>query len=96
MRNFIYVEPITSYWWKDHNFWLKIDYHEHDFLQREKEMFGKPGENGQPVYVAKEEEQESERVCWSLKERLVELLMNFLLRSSKKLAIMDSFLTKLL
>jgi hypothetical protein len=94
MRNFIYVEPINSFWRKDHNFWLKIDYHDHEFLQREKDLFGQPGENGQPVYVAKEEEQESEKVRWDSKKRLVKILMNFLLRSSKKLATTDSCLTK--
>lgn len=61
-QNFIYVEPINSFWRRDHNFWVKKDYHDHEYLEREKAAFGKPGENGQPVYVEKEEEELSEKV----------------------------------
>jgi hypothetical protein len=62
-QNFIYVEPINSFWRKEHNFWLKKDYHDYEYLAKEKEMLAKPGENGQPVYLGKEEEELSEKVC---------------------------------
>jgi hypothetical protein len=56
-QNYIYIEPITSYWRKDHSFLLKKDYTDYEYIEREKERFGLPGENGQPVYAEKDEEE---------------------------------------
>ena len=56
-RNFIYIEPITSYFRKHHNFLYKIDYHDYDYIDIEKTRYDLPGENGQPVYAEKEEEE---------------------------------------
>lgn len=56
-RNFIYIEPINSYFRKHHNLLHKIDYHDYDYLAREKARFDLPGENGQPTYAEKEEEE---------------------------------------
>jgi polypeptide N-acetylgalactosaminyltransferase len=56
-RNFIYIEPITSYFRKHHNFLYKIDYHDYDYINKEKERYDLPGEKGQPVYAEKEEEE---------------------------------------
>lgn len=56
-QNYIYIEPLTSYWRKDHNFHTKIDYQDYEYMEREKSLWGKPGENGQPVYPEKDEEE---------------------------------------
>lgn len=55
-RNFIYIEPRNSYFRKHHNFLDKIDYHDHDYIEREKTRYDLPGENGQPVYAKEDEE----------------------------------------
>lgn len=55
-QNFIYLEPLTSYFREHHVLSYKIDYHDYRYLEREKERFGLPGENGQPVYAEPEEE----------------------------------------
>lgn len=56
-QNFIYIEPLTSFWRQPHHFYEKIDYHDYEYLEREKARFGLPGENGQPVYAEKGEEE---------------------------------------
>lgn len=56
-QNFIYLEPINSFYRQEHRFSQKIDYHDYEYLEREKARFGMPGENGQPVYAEKEEEE---------------------------------------
>lgn len=56
-QNYIYIEPLNSYYRKDHNFHHKIDYHDYEYMKREKDLWGKPGENGQPVYPEKDEEE---------------------------------------
>lgn len=55
-RNFIYIEPIHSYFRKHHNFLDKKDYHDYAYIEKEKTRFDLPGENGQPVYAKAEEE----------------------------------------
>jgi polypeptide N-acetylgalactosaminyltransferase len=56
--NYIYIEPIWSFFRKEHNkYGEKIDWHDYEYLEKEKERFGKPGENGQPVYAKPEEEE---------------------------------------
>lgn len=57
-QNYIYIEPISSFFRKVHNEkGLKKDWHDYEYLAKEKERFGLPGENGQPVYVEKGEEE---------------------------------------
>lgn len=56
--NYIYIEPIWSFFRKEHNkYGEKKDWHDYEYLEKEKERFGEPGENGQPVYVKPEEEE---------------------------------------
>lgn len=55
-QNFIYIEPMNSFYRQSHQFSEKIDYHDYMYLKREKEQHGKPGENGLPVYAEKDEE----------------------------------------
>lgn len=55
-QNFIYIEPLNSFWRKEHNFVNKIDYHDYEYMEREKKRWGQPGENGQPAYPEKGEE----------------------------------------
>lgn len=57
-QNYIYLEPLSSFFRKVHNTGgEKIDWHDYEYLEREKERFGLPGENGQPVYVQPGEEE---------------------------------------
>lgn len=55
-QNFIYLEPINSFYRQNHRFDEKIDYHDYKYIEREKARLGLPGENGQPVYAEPEEE----------------------------------------
>jgi polypeptide N-acetylgalactosaminyltransferase len=55
-QNFIYIEPINSFYRRSHDFSVKIDYHDYEYLEKEKKRHGLPGENGQPVYADKDEE----------------------------------------
>lgn len=54
-QNYIYLEPINSFFRQEHSFRVKIDYHDYEYLAREKARFGLPGENGQPVYAEESE-----------------------------------------
>lgn len=56
-QNYIYIEPINSYWRQDHSLLLKKDYTDYEYIARESELFGLPGENGQPVFAEKGEEE---------------------------------------
>jgi polypeptide N-acetylgalactosaminyltransferase len=56
-QNFIYIEPLSSFFRKEHNLLgEKIDWHNYEYLEEEKLRLGQPGENGQPVYAEPEEE----------------------------------------
>lgn len=55
-QNFIYLEPLNSYYRQRHVFSYKVDFHDYKYLEREKQRLGLPGENGQPVYAEFEEE----------------------------------------
>lgn len=55
-KNFIYFEPLNSYFRAHHVLSYKIDYHDYKYQEMEKHSFGLPGENGQPVYVEADEE----------------------------------------
>lgn len=54
-QNFIYIEPLNSYYRQPHDFSNKIDYTDYEYMEREKARFGLPGENGQPVYANEDE-----------------------------------------
>ena len=41
---------------------MKKDFHDYEYLEREKAQIGQPGENGQAVFVSKEEEDSSRKV----------------------------------
>lgn len=62
LQNFIYFEPINSFYRQDHSFFQKIDYHDYELIEREKNQIGLPGENGQPVYVEPEEEELEKKI----------------------------------
>ena len=61
-QNFIYIEPLGSYYRSRHDFSKKIDYHDYEYVKREKERFGLPGENGQPVYAEPDEEASNKKL----------------------------------
>lgn len=57
-QNYIFIEPLSSFFRKEHNLnGEKIDWHNYEYLAKEKARIGLPGENGQPVYVKPEEEE---------------------------------------
>lgn len=53
-QNYIYIEPISSFYRQEHRFAEKIDYHDYAYLEREKARIGLPGENGQPGKIKDE------------------------------------------
>lgn len=55
-QNYIFIEPISSFFRKKHNIYgEKKDWHDYEYIDREKANFGLPGENGQPVYAKPDE-----------------------------------------
>jgi glycosyltransferase involved in cell wall biosynthesis len=56
--NFIYIERINSFFRQQHNLYgEKVDWHDFEYIEKEKARHGLPGENGQPVYVEANEEE---------------------------------------
>lgn len=57
-QNYIFIEPLSSFFRKEHNtLGEKIDWHDYEYLEKEKARFGLEGENGQPVFAKPEEEE---------------------------------------
>ncbi|CRK91590.1 CLUMA_CG005244, isoform A [Clunio marinus] len=59
-KPFIFIEPITSYYRFQHNSGTK-DWHDYSTIEMESQRMG-PGEQGQPVYVTKDEEELSRKI----------------------------------
>ncbi|CRK91593.1 CLUMA_CG005247, isoform A, partial [Clunio marinus] len=59
-KPFIFIEPITSYYRFQHNSETK-DWHDYSTIEMESQRMG-PGEQGQPVYVTKDEEELSRKI----------------------------------
>lgn len=59
-KPFFYIEPIASYFRYTHNQAHK-DWHDYKTIEKEQARTG-PGEQGQPVYLAPEEEELSRKI----------------------------------
>lgn len=59
-QHFIFIEPLRSYWRFQHPRATK-DWHDYNTIEAESLRTG-PGEQGQPVYVSKDEEELSQKI----------------------------------